>query len=77
MRHLPSGILSTDSVLLFTLLCSLGFVAGTLLFLPRNSIPLIASLPVLAFLFGYSFAKRFDNIKRIFRHLAEIKVEDL
>jgi 4-hydroxybenzoate polyprenyltransferase len=59
MRHLPSGVLSVRSVALFTILCSLGFVAGTLLFLPRNPIPLAASLPVLAFLFGYSFAKRF------------------
>jgi 4-hydroxybenzoate polyprenyltransferase len=58
-RHLPTGVLSTGSVVLFTLLCSLGFVAGTLLFLPANPIPLLASLPVLAFLFGYSFAKRF------------------
>ncbi len=59
MRHLPTGVLSTGSVAIFTLVCSLGFVAGTLLFLPRNPIPLAASLPVLAFLFGYSFAKRF------------------
>jgi len=59
MRHLPTGVLSTGSVALFTLLCSLGFVASTLLFLPSNPIPLYASLPVLAFLFGYSFAKRF------------------
>jgi 4-hydroxybenzoate polyprenyltransferase len=59
MRHLPTGVLSTGSVVLFTLLCSLGFVASTLLFLPRNPFPLVASLPVLAFLFGYSFAKRF------------------
>jgi 4-hydroxybenzoate polyprenyltransferase len=59
MRHLPSGVLSTGSVVLFTVLCSLGFVASTLLFLPRNPIPLAASLPVLTFLFGYSFAKRF------------------
>ena len=59
MRHLPAGVVSTGSVVLFTALCSLGFVASTLLFLPRNPIPLLASLPVLAFLFGYSFAKRF------------------
>jgi 4-hydroxybenzoate polyprenyltransferase len=37
----------------------LGFVAGTLLFLPRTAIPLAASLPVLVFLLGYSYAKRF------------------
>ena len=42
----------------FTVVCSLGFVAGTLLFLP-NRIPLYASLPVLLFLLGYSYAKRF------------------
>lgn len=58
-RHLPSGMLSTGSVVLFTVLCSLGFVAGTLLFLPDNRIPLAASVPVLLFLFGYSYAKRF------------------
>ena len=37
-------------------------MAGTLLFLPRNPIPLCASLPVLAFLFGYSYAKRFTAL---------------
>jgi 4-hydroxybenzoate polyprenyltransferase len=62
MRHLPTGVLSTGSVVLFTVLCSLGFVGGTLLFLPGNPIPLWASLPVLAFLFGYSFAKRFTAL---------------
>jgi 4-hydroxybenzoate polyprenyltransferase len=61
MRHLPAGLLSTASVLVFTVVCSLGFVAGTLLFLPHNWIPLCASLPVLAFLFGYSYAKRFTS----------------
>jgi 4-hydroxybenzoate polyprenyltransferase len=58
-RHLPTGLLSTQSVVLFTAVCSLGFLAGTLLFLPGNWIPLEASLPVLLFLFGYSYAKRF------------------
>jgi 4-hydroxybenzoate polyprenyltransferase len=58
-RHLATGVLSSHSVVLFTVVCSLGFVGGTLLFLPRNPIPLWASLPVLAFLFGYSYAKRF------------------
>ncbi len=64
MRHLPAGTLSTASVVVFTIACSLGFVAGTLLFLPANPIPLYASLPVLFFLFGYSYAKRFT----IFSH---------
>jgi 4-hydroxybenzoate polyprenyltransferase len=58
-RHLPSGTLSVASVALFTVGCSLGFVAGTLLFLPRNWLPLAASAPVLLFLFAYSFTKRF------------------
>jgi len=58
-RHLPAGILNVGTVAAFLALCSLGFVAGTLLFLPRNPIPVAASLPVLVFLFGYSFAKRF------------------
>jgi 4-hydroxybenzoate polyprenyltransferase len=56
-RHLPSGIISPQNVLLFLAICSVGFVASTLLFLP-NRIPLIASVPVLCFLFGYSYAKR-------------------
>ena len=38
MRHLPTGLLSTGSVVVFTVLCSLGFVAGTLLFLPQQSV---------------------------------------
>jgi 4-hydroxybenzoate polyprenyltransferase len=57
-RHLPSGLLSVPSVILFTLASSVGFVAGTLLFLP-NWLPICLSLPVLLFLFGYSYAKRF------------------
>jgi 4-hydroxybenzoate polyprenyltransferase len=61
-RHLATGSLSTKSVVLFTVLCSLGFISGTLLFLPRNPIPVVASLPVLLFLFGYSYAKRFTSM---------------
>lgn len=56
-RHLPTGRLSERSVLLFVAATGLGFIASTLLFLP-NTIPLAASVPVLLFLFGYSFAKR-------------------
>jgi 4-hydroxybenzoate polyprenyltransferase len=58
-RHLPAGVLSYGSVSFFTAICSLGFIASTLLFLPRNRIPLYASVPVLLFLFSYSYAKRF------------------
>lgn len=60
-RHLPAGILSVGSVTLFALACSIGFVAATLLFLP-NRLPLILALPVLAFLCGYSYTKRFTSL---------------
>lgn len=60
-RHIPAGILSLSSVIVFWLVCSVGFVASTLLFLP-NRLPLYLSLPVLAFLCGYSYAKRFTAL---------------
>jgi 4-hydroxybenzoate polyprenyltransferase len=60
-RHLPAGLLSVASVAVFTAACAAGFVASTLLFLP-NRLPLILSLPVLAFLCGYSYAKRFTAL---------------
>lgn len=59
-RHLPAGILSTRSVALFTILCAAGFVGSTLLFLP-NVWPLWLSVPVLGFLLGYSYAKRWTQ----------------
>ncbi|MEK6233343.1 MAG: putative 4-hydroxybenzoate polyprenyltransferase [Planctomycetales bacterium] len=60
-RHLPAGELSVGSTAAFTAACCAGFVAGTLLFLP-NWIPIAASVPVLAFLLGYSYAKRFTAL---------------
>ncbi len=57
-RHLPTGRLSVAGVAAFTLICSAAFVAATLLFLP-NRWPLYASVPVLGFLFAYSYTKRF------------------
>jgi 4-hydroxybenzoate polyprenyltransferase len=65
MRHLPAGQLSVGSVAAFTACSAAGFVAGTLLFLPHNWIPLAASLPVLAFLFSYSYAKRFTILSHL------------
>ena len=59
-RHIPAGLLSVSAVTLFTLVCSVGFVLSTLLFLP-NRWPLWLSVPVLLFLCGYSFAKRFTS----------------
>ncbi len=58
-RHLPTNILSTQAVVVFLIVCSLGFVAGTLLFLPHNRIPLYAAVPVLLFITAYSYVKRF------------------
>ncbi|TWT96998.1 4-hydroxybenzoate octaprenyltransferase [Botrimarina colliarenosi] len=60
-RHLPAGTLSVGTVVTFTVLSSLGFVASTLLFLP-NWLPLALSLPVLLWLCGYSYAKRFTSL---------------
>ena len=70
MRHLPAGTLSVSSVSLFTVACSLGFILSTSLFLPRNILPLIASVPVLLFLFGYSYAKRFTFLAHLWLGIA-------
>ena len=56
-RHLPAGTISARHTLIFVTVHSLAFVATTLLFLP-NVIPVVAAVPVLLFLLGYSFAKR-------------------
>jgi 4-hydroxybenzoate polyprenyltransferase len=62
-RHLPAGTLSVTQVLIFTVVCSLGFVATTTLFLVRdNPWPLILSVPVLLFLLTYSLTKRFTAL---------------
>ncbi len=60
-RHIPAGRLSVPAVALFTLLCSAGFVAATILFLP-NRWPLYLSAPVLLWLLGYSYSKRFTSL---------------
>ena len=60
-RHLPAGVLSVHIVLLFAGANAMGFVVGTLLFLP-NRLPVVLAVPVLAFLVGYSFAKRFTAL---------------
>jgi 4-hydroxybenzoate polyprenyltransferase len=63
-RHLPAGLLSVRSVTLFAITCSAAFVASTLLFLP-NRWPLYLSVPLLAFLCGYSYAKRFTSLAHL------------
>lgn len=62
-RHLPAGILSARSVWAFTILCSIGFVLSTLLFLvDGNPWPAFLSVPVLLFVMGYSLTKRFTSL---------------
>lgn len=60
-RHLPRGDLNASSVAVFAIACSMAFVASTTFFLP-NWLPLALALPVLLFLLGYSFAKRFTSL---------------
>ena len=60
-RHIPAQLLSVTAVKLFTVICSLGFIAATLLFLPKM-MPIYLSVPVLLFLLGYSYAKRWTSL---------------
>jgi 4-hydroxybenzoate polyprenyltransferase len=68
-RHLPAQILSVGQVTAFAAACAIGFVASTLLFLP-NRLPLYLSVPVLAFLAGYSYAKRFTALAHFWLGMA-------
>jgi 4-hydroxybenzoate polyprenyltransferase len=64
-RHLPSGQLKVGTVWLFTVACSVGFIASAALFLlaePANPWPLLLSVPVLFFVCAYSWAKRFTAL---------------
>ena len=60
-RHLPSGQLSVGAVATFTAIAATAFIAATLLFLP-NRWPIALSIPVLLWLLGYSYAKRFTSL---------------
>ena len=63
-RHLPRGAIGVgEVVLVIALACGL-FIASTLLFLP-NWLPLVLSVPVLAWLLGYSYAKRFTMLAHV------------
>jgi len=64
-RHIPAGILSLRSVVVFIVVNSVLFVAATLLFLP-NKLPIYLSVPVLAFLCLYSFTKRFTSLAHFY-----------
>ena len=64
-RHLPAGLLTARQVWLFWAASSLAFLASTALFSlrePPNPWPLILALPVLAWVCGYSWAKRFTSL---------------
>lgn len=61
-RHLVTGRLTVRAVTMFTLVCSLGFIASTAIFLlnhPPNPWPLRLAVPVLLFVLAYSYTKRF------------------
>src|SRR6516165_8879720 len=60
-RHLPSGLLTPATVVVFALVCAVGFFASTLLFWP-NPWTLYLSVPVLLFVCAYSYAKRFTSL---------------
>jgi 4-hydroxybenzoate polyprenyltransferase len=64
IRHLPRGLLSVGTVVLFTAVCGAAFVASTAIFWfsSRNLLPLGLSLPVLGFIFLYSYTKRFTAL---------------
>src|SRR5262245_16618293 len=61
MRHLPAGKLSVAAVAAFAVICALGFVLATLIFIKSNDnwLPLFLSVPVLGFICAYSLTKRF------------------
>jgi 4-hydroxybenzoate polyprenyltransferase len=63
-RAIPSGALSRTFVTFALSLCAFAFIASTSLFgiIYRNWLPLILSIPVLAFLAGYPFLKRFTRL---------------
>ncbi len=70
-RHIPSGELSVGVVSWFVVLTSLGFILGTLIFLPLgNWYPLYFCVPVLLWLLGYSYAKRFTSLAHYWLGLA-------
>jgi 4-hydroxybenzoate polyprenyltransferase len=60
-RHLPTGRMSPRAVAMFTAVCAVAFVASTFLFLP-NRWPLYLSVPVLMWVLGYSYSKRFTTL---------------
>ena len=71
-RALPSGQLTPLAVMAFVLISSVGFIASTGIFILShdNWLPLILSAPVLAWLLGYSLAKRFTSLAHVWLGMA-------
>lgn len=67
IRAIPAGQMTAGQVLAFVILCSLGFIASCGIFVisSGNWLPLILSVSCLAFLCGYSFAKRFTMFAHV------------
>ncbi len=68
-RHLPAGELEATQVWIFFGAMAFAFVAACTLFLP-NWLPLVCALPVLAWICGYSFAKRFTSAAHLWLGIA-------
>ncbi len=65
MRHLVTGKLGVGAVWVFTLICAIGFIASTAIFLlnePPNPWPLYLSIPCLIFIGAYSLTKRVTSL---------------
>jgi len=63
-RHLPAGLLNVGQVATFAAACAVVFIVSTLWFLP-NWLPFALAVPVLAFLAGYSYAKRYTSMAHL------------
>lgn len=63
-RHLPRGAVGSGEVFALVVASSALFIGGTLLFLP-NWLPLALAMPVLGWLLGYSYAKRFTSLAHV------------
>ena len=68
-RHIPSGILSYRQVVGFFLFNCAAFLGACFLFWP-NWLPAALSIPVLAWICGYSLAKRFTSAAHLWLGVA-------
>ncbi|MEZ6135670.1 MAG: UbiA-like polyprenyltransferase [Pirellulaceae bacterium] len=68
-RHIPAGLLTVRQVQAFFVVSSAVFISACLLFLP-NWLPLVFSVPVLLWLCGYSYAKRFTSAAHLWLGVA-------